>query len=96
MCNPSAGELDRDKFLELSDQSALINWLTPGLTERFCPPPNTMRASKMALRIKELAAKSDALRLIPETYVVERENQLPINYPRTSTHMLPHANHIYK
>lgn len=47
----------------------------------------------MALRIKELAAKPDALRLIPETYVVERESQLPINYPRTSTHMLQHANH---
>lgn len=50
----------------------------------------------MALRIKELADKSDALGLTPETYVVERENQLPINYPRTSTHMLQHANRTDK
>lgn len=59
-------------------------------------PQNMIRANEMALRIKELAAKSDALSLIPETYVVERENQLPINYPWTSKHMLQHANHVCK
>lgn len=57
-------------------------------------PQNMIRANEMALRIKELAAKSDALSLIPETYVVERENQLPINYPWTSK--LQHANHVCK
>lgn len=59
MCNPSAGELGVGSFLELCDQPSLLNWLTPGLSERFCPPQNNMRVREMSLRIKELAAKPD-------------------------------------